>query len=307
MKIIIWGHKLHTHTSSYVHYGFYKAFSFMGHEVYWVDDNDDVSPINFDDCLFLTEGQVDKKIPINPTSRYILHNCDTVKYEGVKKKLNIQYFHNSITAKDIPDDQHPTFIAKGDLTKINDYTFFDGGTLFQPWATDLLPHEIDLKNAHNETENRECVWIGTYGGWGSIFQNHLQIDPFFDECRANNISILRIDPWAAPVSPEENQKLINRAFLAPSIQGEWQVKHGYTPCRLMKNISYGHIGITNNSAANYLFDGQLVFDENIQALFYKVLEKKNDPNMIGEIKALMQEVKTKHTYINRAEMILSLI
>ena len=29
-QVVIWGHKLHTHTHSYIHYGFYKAFNKLG-------------------------------------------------------------------------------------------------------------------------------------------------------------------------------------------------------------------------------------------------------------------------------------
>ena len=42
MKIVIYGHKLHTHTSSYVHYGYYKAFKALNYDTIWIDDNDDI-------------------------------------------------------------------------------------------------------------------------------------------------------------------------------------------------------------------------------------------------------------------------
>ena len=54
IKAIIWGHKLHTHTHSYIHNAYYKAFKKMGYETHWFDNNDDVSGFNFDNCIFLT-------------------------------------------------------------------------------------------------------------------------------------------------------------------------------------------------------------------------------------------------------------
>jgi len=63
-KVIIWGHKLHSHTHSYIHNAFYIAFKHMGYETYWFDDKDDVKKFDFSNSLFLTEGQVDKKIPL---------------------------------------------------------------------------------------------------------------------------------------------------------------------------------------------------------------------------------------------------
>lgn len=306
-KVIIYGHKLHTHTSSYVHYGYYKAFTELGYDTLWIDDNDDVSNINFDNCIFFTEGQVDKKIPLNNSSFYILHNCNKEKYENINKKINIQFFHNSIE-KPQPNDQHYSFTTSEKLDKINNFTYLSKSTLYQPWATDLLPKEIDLNNARNEINNKECVWIGTYGGGDTDFQNGKQLNPFFEECKKNGINVKIIDPWSKPVSPEINKELVNKSYLAPAIQGAWQVKYGYAPCcRLLKNISYGHMAITNNETANSLFDNKLIYDSDTKNLFYKAIDKKNDPQLINEIKFLMNEVKINHTFINRAEQIIKLL
>ena len=70
-KVVIWGHKLHTHTHSYIHNAFYLAFRNLGYQVFWFDDNDDVSNFDFSDSLFLTEGQVDRKIPVREDCQYI--------------------------------------------------------------------------------------------------------------------------------------------------------------------------------------------------------------------------------------------
>lgn len=307
-KAIIYGHKLDSHTQSYVHYGFKKAFGRLGYETLWVDKNDDISNINSDNCIFLTEGQVDENIPLNKNAKYILHNCNQKKYADIPNKINIQIFHNFIN---YPSDyispvQHPTFSTTNKIEKINNYTAFGGGILFQPWATDLLPNEIDLNIAQNIIDNRECVFLGTFGDAISSYQNYHQINPFFEECIKNNIKVNRIDPWANPVSFDENRRLVNNSFLSPSLQGIWQVNMGYTPCRLFKNISYGHMGITNNYYSNLLFDNKLIYDEDPINLFYKALEKKQDPNLVNEIKDLMQEVKSKHTYLHRLNQILAL-
>ena len=39
-RVIIWGHKLHTHTHSYIHYGFQRRFKHLNYDVYWFDNND---------------------------------------------------------------------------------------------------------------------------------------------------------------------------------------------------------------------------------------------------------------------------
>jgi hypothetical protein len=292
-KVIIWGHKLHSHTHSYVHYGFYRAFQSMGYQTAWYNDNDDVSNINFDNCLFLTEGQVDKKIPINKTSKYILHNCNGINYSDIdiKNKIILQFFHKDALTYS--------------LNKVNAYTYVGTDAIYQPWATDLLPHEFGENDCHNEMNNRECVWVGSYGpNDRSEYQNNTELDPFFNECRKCNITIKTVDPWVAPVSPEENRRLIRQAFLAPAINGAFQKKTYYIPCRIFKNISYGHLGITNNSYVNDIFDGKLIYDADPMALFYKAMDKKNSPTVLQEMKFLINEVKMKHTFINRINVIL---
>lgn len=58
----------------------------------------------------------------------------------------------------------------------------------------------------------------------------------------------------AGVSMEENVRLVQQAYLAPSVQGSQHLKHvdeqgvtkAYIPCRIFKNLSYGALGVTNN-------------------------------------------------------------
>ena len=296
-KVIIWGYKPpmnHTHHS--IHYAFNKAFKALGENVLWLDEKDDTSNINFDNSLFFTEGQVDNNIPLNKSSKYILHNCNGLKYSDIalENKLILQFFHKDVLAYN--------------LQKINDYTYFGDRTLYQPWATDLLPSEIDLNNAKNETNIKECVWVGSYHPTDRTeFENNSELDPFFNECYKHGIKLKHIDPWTRPISFEENKILINNAYLAPAINGKFQKKTSYLPCRLFKNISYGNLGITNNEFANKIFKNNLIYDSDTSKLFHKSIDKKNDPNVLSYIKDLMQEVKDNHTFISRINTILKVL
>jgi len=296
-KVILWGYKLHSHTHSYIHYAFKRAFDHLGYETHWFTDLDNVSGFNFDDCLFIAAGDQEKNIPLNSTSHYVLHNVDARKYLN----SNCKVFFIQTHVKNIPPDSDPRVkrINKWSLLEKND----DVNCLYMAWGTDLLPHEIDLNNATNQINKRECVWIGTSGGGTSEYENGSTLYPYLDECKKNNIKTNIIDPWAAPVSAEDNMRLIKNAFLAPSIQGPWQVRNEYIPCRIFKNISYGHFGITNNPYVNYIFNDQLVYDSNSITLFYKSLEIKQSSTAVDYIKSLMQEVKNNHTYINRIQVL----
>jgi hypothetical protein len=300
-KVIVWGFKIgtheggRTHTHGYVHHSFVKAFKHLGYDTLWLDDTSDISNINFDNALFLTEGQVCNNIPINKTAKYILHNCYDPKFSELPPEniTTLQYFHKDVLSYN--------------LERINDYTFYGARTVYQPWATDLLPHEINLHEARNEiyNNNNNCVWVGTYNlDDHTEYQNHTELKPFFDKCKENNLPVVIHNPWVNPISAEENRKLVNSAFLAPSINGPFQKKIYYIPCRLFKAISYGHLGITNNYYANKIFDNKLIYDDNPVKLFDKCMEKKYQPTVIKYIRELMVEVKKNHTYINRVNVLL---
>ena len=82
-KVVLWGHKLHSHTHSYIHWGFSRAFQHLGYETHWFDARDNVSTFDFSNSLFITEGQVDQNIPIRDDCYYIIHNCRPDKYRNL--------------------------------------------------------------------------------------------------------------------------------------------------------------------------------------------------------------------------------
>ena len=143
-NVIIWGHKMYSHTHSYIHYGFHKAFNYIGYNCLWLDETDDISNIDFTNSLFITEGQVDKNIPIIDTAFYILHNCDSNKYKNIPKKnrMNLQVFTLDCTekynAKEIPDE----------------CGHYLDDCIIISWGTDLVPYEIN-KNILFINKNRK--------------------------------------------------------------------------------------------------------------------------------------------------------
>ena len=168
-KVVIWGWKLHSHTHSYIHYAFYKTFCHLGYETYWFDNDDNIDNFDFNNALFITEGQVDQKIPLRETSYYVLHNCDQKKYQYLIKNnhvLLISVYINDI----LTDGRHA-----GDMHKLTDYHYYSlkDYIFYMPWATDLLPHEIDemklrVQSNWGRLTNKKAGWIGTTtsGYWG---------------------------------------------------------------------------------------------------------------------------------------------
>lgn len=287
-RVVIWGHPLGSHTHSYIHAGFYKAFKYLGYETHWIDHNSNISGIDFTKTLFITEGQVDRGMPLVKGSYYLLHNASDQKIrEAGGKSLFFQVYTSEVPSRGESINNH-TVIEDSSTTRC----------LYSCWATDLLPHEIDENTARNNLNDRTLYWVGSQ-------QDNLEI--FFRECRNNSINVVIIDPWRSPVSFEQNRLFVNNSFISPSIQSNWQVSVGYIPCRIFKNISYGHYGYTNSEVVNSLFDGELVYSPNVVELFYKSLEFKKSSNHIEKLKFLMHEVKKKHTYINRIQEILKFL
>ncbi|MGE4575302.1 MAG: hypothetical protein AB7E63_13200 [Parachlamydia sp.] len=309
-KVIIWGHKLHSHTHSYVHNGFYRAFQFLGYPTYWFDDQDYVEDFDFSNSLFLTEGQVDHNIPLREDCQYILHYCRSPKYQSLIEKGNciiLQVYNHGLYIYDEVGNPILESVPNPDtLIQVEPFVYCDpqGKRVYMPWATDLLPYEIDDVKESLKTVVKEpsVYWVGTYSG--GLFGNILEIGPFEKACHMNNINFIHKNPWTPKrgISMQENCELIKRSYMAPAIVGTWQNEKGYIPCRIFKNISYGQMGITNSKTIYDLFEGKIVYNPNTFQLFYDA-EKRIKEMKLEELYELMDFVKTKHTYLNRIQVL----
>lgn len=290
-KVIIWGHKLHSHTHSYIHYAFYKTFKYLGYDTHWFDNSDDVRTFDFVNSLFITEGQVDQNIPLREDCRYILHNCDQKKYKELFDKnccIILQVYSHDVLARKV--------IKKEDCI----YYQPDDKIIYMPWATDLIPHEIDQVKEElltRQHKNKAVYWIGTTGG--GFHGNDNQIDPFARACYQSGIQFIK----TGGLDAGDNKNLIKNSYMAPAIQGKWQCDVGYIPCRIFKNISYGQMGITNSKTVYELFKGKIVYNENTYKLFFDA-QKRIKSMDTKELFELMDFVKEKHTYINRIATLL---
>ena len=289
-KVIIWGHPLHSHTHSYIHWGFFRTFQHLGYEVYWVNDINEIQNLDLSGTLFITEGQVDASIPKRKDCYYILHNCKGDEYKDLlnsNRCICLQvYTHDCIP------------YAPEKLGECM-YSNVAGKIIFLPWATDLLPHEIDsMKKFAMQEKERKVTWIGTIGE--GIFGNRNEIDGFAKACQENDI----VFQGYTNVSADKNIELVQKSYLAPALQGAWQCEKGYIPCRIFKNISYGQWGITNNKTVYELFEGRIIYNSDTYQLFYDAKAYMENTS-INKLYELMDFVKNNHTYINRIETLLS--
>lgn len=320
-KIIVWGFPLHTHTHSYIHYGWVKAFTAIGYETHWFSD--DNFPIDFDynDCLFITEGYADNNIPIMETSTYFVHIARNPElYIGnVKRFIEIRYLVDSIK-----DCNYDYVLDKSKCVKISDCTYYEklsnnGGIakyhenptpmdyecIYTCWATDLLPHEIKEEYISYPKE-KKIYWFGS-----ANHENTREIALFFNECTKNDIEIIINNPWTNPLPFEEVQQQTMKSIMSPDFRssgdpnkialgetGSCHKQNGYIACRLFKSISYGHLGITNSKHSYDLLEQKVIYNDDERQLFYDAIPHLNNHDLIRE---QMKIVREKHTYLNRIQ------
>jgi hypothetical protein len=292
-QVVIWGHKLrenYYHSHQHIHEAWQRAFKYLGHQVNWFDNWDDVSGVNFAQTLFITEHQVDEGIPVLDGCFYLMHNGPGKNYGNVPRLITQTYTNDTL---------------KYNLEKLDDFIYFGGDGLHMPWATDLLPEEIMAnKPSSISTFSKIVNWVGTYNGSGTTFGNEDDIRPFQRACEENGLIFRHYDNWSGhPVSIEDNVRLIKESLIAPAICGSWQRDVGYICCRAFKNLSYGAITPTNSETVNKVFGGKLICNPDTYQLFY---DARNylETNPVEELHRLMDFVAAKHTYLNRAATVI---
>lgn len=293
-KFIVWGHKNNGHTHGYVHSSYYKAAKYLGFDAYWFDDHDNVGDFNFDNSIFLTEGQVERNIPINKTCKYILHHTNSEKYIN-----NGLEFINLANYLRWCDDGVSAYHKENPVEVVNDFCFWDGitKTIYQPWATDLLPNEINIDNPIKYKPNATSInYIGT------VHENFEQIMSFANIARKNNISFEAL----RTSSDFENMSLVQNSYLSLDLRGSWHLECGYLPCRIFKNLSYGRITGTNSENVKKKLGDHVIYNSNLELLFHELIEaEKTKP--ILDIQNTMRYIQENHTFVNRINNLLKFI
>ena len=288
---VLWGHKLHTHTHSYIFNGFYRALQSMGARVQWVDDG---SFIPQEGTVIFATDQSDSDIPLDPTFYYVLHHSTSLKYQSLRNSHHV-----------LSIEVYTYLVHDTGATEIGDHTFWDGRVLTFPWATDLLPNEILDHRPQELLHPSSSVihWVGTVA-FGE-YSNFDELESFRRACAENRILFRYTGIYtdSRPVSPEEQMSLIKHSYMSPTIVGKWQQERGYIPDRIFKNISYGQYGVTNSIAVRTMFGDNVIYSPDPYGLFYDARLKLRLTPVESQWK-VMDYVAAHHTYVQRVESIL---
>ena len=317
-KVIIWGFDNNSHTHYYIHWAWHNTFKHLGYETYWFSENNHPIEFDYSNTLFITEGYADGGIPLDATSTYVVHVCiNPEKYLGkVGRLIDMRYLMDYLS-----DVNYNYVLDKNTKVKISDCTFyeelFDNSGLtkasnsptpmqyeaiYTCWATDLLPHEINLDDAEVQRENK-IYWFGSANS-----NNTIEISKFAQECSRNGVGFISNDPWSNPQSFETVREKTKASYLSPDIRsasnGNGHKVTGYIACRLFKSISYGQLGITNSKHMYDIMDGTVLYNNDESQLFYDAVKQKDN---IELIRKQMVMVRDKHTFVNRVNDLIRII
>lgn len=322
-NIIVWGYPLHTHTQSYIHASWVKAFSALRDNVFWFTDENHPSNDTFDysNSIFIAEGYADINIPINESSVYFINfaihpekyinkgariidirlavdEINDVNISWKKEGRNIISLSDFTQYEKLENNEDVNSRHRGDVISPMKYE-----CIYLYWATDLLPHEFNYESV-NKIREKKIYYIGS----SYETQNY----SCFKNCaEQHGIEWIKSDPWSTPISFEENRRLIENSFLAPDFRptgtdgdvatfgfknGKNHLAIGLVPCRIFKNISYGQVGITDSAGIKAFCKEHVEYDEDMSILFDKASEQSTN---IEKIKKSMKWVEENHTYIHR--------
>ena len=293
-RVVIWGHPLHSHTHSYIHYGFYQACKSLGYDVTWLSGEDKVDDLR--DSIIITSNGATENLPINKDCKYFIHNiADDFEKSEQDNVHNFFVYHTGYSK------------SMNDLEKIDDYSWYDSETRTPVimWATDLLPEEFKEPVLHNDslTSNN---FVGTVQGnnlinfaqiganRGKDFNNYGGYTGFLDE-DGNDF-----------YSNENNIKAVQDSYLSFDIREDFHLKNGYIPCRVFKNISYGKWTGTNAINVKNFFGEHLTTGDDLEEL-YTNLEEESRNASYEKVKDSMNFVKENHTYVNRINSLFSIL
>ena len=225
------------------------------------------------------------------------------KYLGkVKKLIDVRYLQESMD-----NDNYDFVLDRDNCTELDSGVLYDNKSdeydiIYCGWGTDLLPHEIDFDWV-NIPREKSYYFIGSTSGEGRFANAHL-INEFANYCRDMSIQFVYVNPWTNPVTDELNRQLVQKSFMSPDFRNATHKKWGYLACRLVKSISYGHVGITNSPINAKFIDDTVICKPTVKEMFEEGLKYKDDKDLIRH---QMEVVKYKHTYVNRINGMLKVL
>lgn len=300
-KVVIWGYPPHTHTHSYIHLGFAKAFSSLDYDVVWYDDDEEYSDENLSDSIIISEINCCRHLPIDKSSKYFIHN---IQDDFIPQtKFDFDNVYNLLV-------YHEGYRWDDTITKIDDYSWYDSKskTSVIMWATDLLPDEIDEQDAVIYDDSKPDVnYVGSLSIdyrrrlVGLVQKNNKQFKNYggYSGLRSSKTPTGFIDD-------RDSIELIKQSYLNFDLRPQQHLDNGYIPCRVFKTMSYGCWVGTNSEKISSFLGNRLTVESELSSLYSKTEE--DSKNATSDILIDNKNyIRDNHTYINRVNSLLSIL
>lgn len=279
--VVVWGHPLHSHTHSYIHEAFAAAAERSGIHTIWTNTAENC-PV--DNTVFITEGQVMEDMPASPKSWYMLHNCDKKPKNVPDNRITIlQFYTYNCETKSWPMFDKFQRVCH------------DGSCVYMPWGTNILPHQDQFSHFLSKP-NGDNTRVRIVGQSGDLYG--VNIDKFV-QALPNGMNERK-----ASLPQDEMITYLREGDVAPALLNNWQKEHGYIPCRIMKNISYGRLGVTTSFTSHYMLHYHTIFAQDETELAYK-WNDISEQDAKSKFTTSKQLVMERHTYLNRLELLLA--
>jgi hypothetical protein len=299
-KVVIWGYPPHTHTHSYIHLGFAKAFSYLDYDVVWYDDSEEYSKEDLSNAIIISENNCSRHLPIDKSSKYFIHNMKDGFYS--QSKFDYDNVYNVLV-------YHEKYNWNDGVKNIDDYSWYhpETKTAVIMWGTDLLPDEIDSQEQILYDDTKDTVnYVGSLSGD--------YIEKITSVVTSNGKQFVNYGGYSGVRSREnngfmgddENIILTKKSYLNFDLRPSQHLDNGYIPCRIFKTLSYGCWTGTNSIKINKFFDGRITTNEDLNNLYSETEETSK--NATKEVLKDNQEfIKENHTYLNRINSLLSIL
>ena len=160
-----------------------------------------------------------------------------------------------------------------------------------PWGSDLLPEEF-LEPIYNPL-SKEITFVGAI--WADQYQgvelgNKHTMEELRRVCERRRLHFRHL----TQVSDAEMILAMRSARLTPAFAGDWQVSHGYVPCRYFKCAAYGTLAFGNVPSAEGLLGAASISDGTVEGTMEAALglSRGRYLNLCRE----QQRIASRYTY-----------
>jgi len=275
--VVVWGLREYSvETQRYVHSHMHTTMKKIGFKVLWCDNKLENNKFIPNGSLVLSTNQCCDKLEYDKSNWYVLFNTlDHI--ENCRNYLKLRVYGCMEAEKDCVSFDETTLFHKKNRM------------LYQAFGTNLFPEEF--QSPIFNTGNR-LNWVGSVWNDANNHGNLSTIRRLEKVLQKHNIKFRSY----SELSDEDNIVKIRESRLAPAIGGEFQTI-SMMPCRIWKNISYGHMCVTNLQKARDVFGEDVLCNRNIEELIETALSigrKEYMERTLEQQKIVMQ----KHTYLN---------